>query len=135
MFATAQQALLAVMISAGAVLELTGALQAAQCRKDCFGSPQQCPAGYTLPDFDSAAALGLPARPCSGRGVCISGSGVCSCHVGYSGAACHVCATGFMQVGVEVAVLCVVAHRARQATQSTFVMVCMKGSPGVTARC
>lgn len=53
------------------------------CRSDCPYTALTCPS--------------VNSRPCSGHGVCLSGTGVCQCssNSGYSGESCSECATGY----------------------------------------
>eukprot|EP00899_Mesostigma_viride_P013376 jgi/Mesvir1/22039/Mv25114-RA.1 len=54
------------------------------CPGDCPFVLRSCPTG-----------VGSGDAPCSGRGVCHAGSGVCTCFEGHAGEACEVCAVGW----------------------------------------
>ncbi|BDA45042.1 probable disintegrin and metalloproteinase with thrombospondin motifs at N-terminal half [Coccomyxa sp. Obi] len=54
--------------------------------------PQDCPIAHM-------ACPSSPAGQCSAKGRCYSNTGLCDCFVGYSGAACDRCASGYMSIG------------------------------------
>jgi len=62
----------------------------------------ECAEGFVL-DGPNQCGPSVPCLPetCNGHGVCDDSTGVaaCSCETGYTGSACDVCATGYMDYG------------------------------------
>jgi hypothetical protein len=68
------------------------------CLSDCPIVRKACPAGNGTATSDDEG--GDPRRPCSGNGVCLSGSGTCQCFAGYVAHDCtgSMCASGYLQL-------------------------------------
>ncbi|GIL71818.1 hypothetical protein Vretifemale_2289, partial [Volvox reticuliferus] len=83
-------------------------VEPAGCPQDCPLTLRLCPASSDSGFTATAGGSVSDVRQCSGRGVCLLSSGVCTCFEGYGGDACELCAPGFQRAMYgDAAGLCV----------------------------
>ena len=68
---------------------------------------------------------------CSGRGICLVGTGVCECVPGYSGAACELCATGYQVFSPTGGCVMVRPCAVREGGEGSVCLICVPRSAGL----